>query len=112
MLLHLTTRSAWEASVAAGSHRALSLEAEGFLHMSSPAQVVVSAERHCRGLPDLVLLCIDADLLTAPLRYELAPARGEEFPHLYGPLNLDAVTAVLDFPEGRDGFVLPALPGD
>ena len=99
MLLHLSTRSEWDAALAAGEHRAPSLETEGFIHMSTPAQVVASAERHYRGVPDLVLLCIDATRLTAPLRYELAPARGEEFPHLFGPLNLDAVTAVVDLVE-------------
>jgi uncharacterized protein (DUF952 family) len=42
-------------------------------------------------------LTITAERLTAPLRYETVPERGEMFPHLYGPLNLDAVTAVVDF---------------
>lgn len=110
MLLHLTTRSAWAASRVAGLHRPPSLAEEGFIHLSSPAQVVESAERHYRGTADLVLLCLDPARLTAPLRYEFAPSRGEEFPHLYGPLNVDAVVAVLDFPEGPGGFVVPPLP--
>jgi uncharacterized protein (DUF952 family) len=110
MLLHLTTRGQWAASLDAGEHRPPSLAVEGFLHFSSPAQVVESAERHYRGVPDLLLLCVDPERLTAPLRYEFAPSRGEDFPHVYGPLNLDAVTAVLDLPETAEGFVLPVLP--
>lgn len=110
MLLHITTREAWDLATAAGEYRASTLETEGFMHMSEPNQVVASAERHCRGLPDLVLLCIDPQRLIAELRYELAPARGELFPHLFGPLNLEAVIAVLDLPETTDGFTLPPLP--
>jgi uncharacterized protein (DUF952 family) len=47
--------------------------------------------------------------LRAPLRYEPGdPGSAELFPHLYGPLNADAVAAVLPFAEGPDGFALPA----
>ena len=56
-----------------------------------------------RGQRDLVLLCIAVDRLTAPL-YSEGPEEGEEdFPHIYGPLNLDAVSEVLDFPPQEDG---------
>jgi glutathione S-transferase len=35
-------------------------------------------------------------------------AHSEVFPHLYGPLNLDAVVQILPFPAGSDGtFRLP-----
>lgn len=110
MILHLTTRAAWAAALAAGRHSPPSLATEGFLHFSTEAQVVESAERHCRGMTDLVLLCVDPERLTAPLRWEFAPSRGERFPHLYGPLNIDSVVAVLDLPQRVGGFVLPALP--
>jgi uncharacterized protein (DUF952 family) len=112
MLLHLTTRGLWAAALSAGEHRPPSLADEGFVHLSTPAQVVESARRHYRGVPDLLLLCVDPDRLTAPLRYEFAPSRGEEFPHVYGALNLDAVTAVVEFAETPDGYVLPPLPED
>jgi glutathione S-transferase len=65
------------------------------------------ADARYSGAPDLVLLCVAADRLTAPLRDETSDAGDETFPHLYGPLNLDAVVAVLSFPEGEDGFALP-----
>lgn len=110
MLLHLTSRRLWDAAQRSGRLAPASLASEGFLHLSTPAQVVESAERHCRGMTELVLLCVDPERLAAPLRWEFAASRGEEFPHLYGPLNLDAVVAVLDFPQSLDGFALPLLP--
>ena len=57
---------------------------------------------------DLVLLCVAVDRLQAPLRYERGdPGSDELFPHLYGPLDVDAVERVLPFPEGPNGFELP-----
>jgi uncharacterized protein (DUF952 family) len=44
------------------------------------------------------------------LRHFISADNCEFFPHIYGPLNTDAVTAVLDFTENENGFVLPQLP--
>jgi glutathione S-transferase len=66
------------------------------------------ADARYSGAPDLVLLCVATDRLTAPLRDEVSDAGEETFPHLYGTLNLDAVVAVVPFPEGPSGFTLPA----
>jgi uncharacterized protein (DUF952 family) len=61
------------------------------------------------GARDLVLLCVATERLAAPLRYEPGdPGSDELFPHLYGPLNGDAVLQALPFSEGSDGFALPA----
>src|SRR5207248_1457674 len=57
-----------------------------------------------RGEHNLVLVCVAADRLDAPLRYESSDAGDELFPHLYGPLDLDAVVGVIPFVEGRDGY--------
>ena len=60
------------------------------------------------GARDLALLCVAVDRLGAPLRYEVSDAGSEElFPHLYGPLETDAVVEVLPFVEGPGGFALP-----
>lgn len=115
IILHITTRAAWDAACAAGSYRAPSLEHEGFLHCSTPAQAVGTADRYFRGRSDLVLLCIDESRL-ADVRYEPPatiggpdPRTGERFPHVYGPLALDAVVRVVPFPCNGDGsFALPA----
>jgi uncharacterized protein (DUF952 family) len=108
VILHITTRAAWDAARAAGRYEAPSLATEGFIHLSDPEQVVRVADARYSGVPDLVLLCVAADRLAAPLRYERSDAGEERFPHLYGALNLDAVVGVVPFPEGQDGFALPS----
>ena len=59
------------------------------------------------GRHDLVLLCIEPARVRAEIRYE-ALVTDESFPHIYGPLNLEAVERVLEFPLQADGtFQLP-----
>lgn len=108
LILHITTRSAWERARAAGAYRPASLDNEGFIHFSGRDQLVRVANARFSGATDLVLLCVIAGRLTAPLTYEAGePDSEEEFPHLYGPLNLDAVVEVVPFPEHESGFELP-----
>jgi uncharacterized protein (DUF952 family) len=60
------------------------------------------------GASDLVLLCVSVARLQAPLRYEPGePGSDELFPHLYGPLNADAVMRVVPLVESEGGFALP-----
>ena len=107
LILHITRREAWEAAQPVGVYRPASLDAEDFIHLSTVSQIVGTANRFFRGpADDLVLLLIDPDRLRAEVRYE--PADGQLFPHLYGPLNTDAVTRVLPFAPQADGtFTLP-----
>jgi len=112
-IYHITERESWEAARAAGEYAAESLAGEGFIHASTREQVVETANLFFAGQDGLVLLCIEASKLTAPLKHEAASSgahRGDAglFPHIYGPLNLDAVTRVVDFPCGVDGrFAMP-----
>ena len=71
--------------------------AEGFVHCSEPDQVVRVANARFVGRTDLVLLWISVARLTAPVRYENLEGGTELFPHVYGPINLDAVVAVTPF---------------
>jgi uncharacterized protein (DUF952 family) len=112
-IFHITTRQAWAQAQKAGRYEAPSLRTEGFVHCSTLAQVLGTANVLFRGVRDLVLLVIDEGAVASPIRYE-PPAdqgqadRSERFPHLYGPLPLDAVREVIDFPPRSDGsFVLP-----
>ena len=106
-MLHITTREQWERALAAGSYEADSLAGEGFMHSSAPRQAVGVANRLFRGRHDLVLLVIDPARVQAAIKHEPA-GDGETYPHVYGPLNTDAVVQVLPFPPDSDGgFTLP-----
>lgn len=117
MIYHITSRAAWHAAENRGCYSAPSLTREGFIHCSSRNQILSVANDFYRHVPDLLLLCIDENRLSAKLRWE-APAHPDSgaavsvstnnrFPHIYGILNLDAVTAAIEFSESDDGFVLP-----
>ncbi|MGF9693470.1 DUF952 domain-containing protein [Rhizobium sp. 0TCS1.26] len=76
--------------------------ADGFLHFSTASQLRETAARHFAGQADLLLVAIDAGRLGEALVFE--PSRGGDlFPHLYGPLNLDAVIWENPLPLGADG---------
>lgn len=108
MILHITERAAWETAVAAGVYCAASLAREGFIHCSTRQQVLGPANELYRGRSDLVLLCIAPDAVQAEIVYEDSYGKGEAFPHIYGPLNLDAVIQVVKFSPNPDGtFSLP-----
>jgi uncharacterized protein (DUF952 family) len=108
MILHIVKQSEWERAVASGLYRADSLETEGFIHCSTPEQVLKPANERFFGQEGLALLCIDPAKVAAPIVYEDCYASGQKFPHIYGTLDVAAVTAVLPFPPGEDGlFVLP-----
>jgi uncharacterized protein (DUF952 family) len=108
MLLHMASRTAWEAARAQGVYRAPSLETEGFIHCSTREQILATANRFYHGRRDMVLLELDPRRIDVPIRWEGADPEWGEFPHLYGPLRVDAVSRQWDFAAGPTGdFELP-----
>ena len=92
MIYHITTPSHWKVSLIKGFHEADSLASEGFIHASDSHQVKGVLERFYQNQKDLLLLHIDETKLTSVLKYEMAPSINELFPHIYGSINVDAVT--------------------
>lgn len=113
IIFHIATRQVWAQAAPTGCYRPTSLEQEGFIHCSTATQLLGVANRFYRGQFDLVVLTVAADRVTAPIVYE-APAEdrtsAERFPHLYGPLNTDAVVAVTPFLPAGDGS-FTTVPG-
>ncbi|MET7288247.1 DUF952 domain-containing protein [Streptomyces sp. NPDC005573] len=101
-ILHITERSLWEAARERGvyevSTRGRTLQEVGFIHFSTREQLprvaafLYGDDR--AGQDDLVVLVVDPARLEAPVRYEAMPPHGEEFPHVYGPVPVDAVVDV------------------
>jgi len=113
-ILHLVSNLAWLTSVKEGQYAPESLSAEGFIHCSTASQIVDVANTFYRGQRGLVLLVIDQTRLRAELKWE-PPAEpepthareGELFPHLYGPLNPEAVVKTLPFEPDANGLFSP-----
>jgi uncharacterized protein (DUF952 family) len=96
MIYHVSTAKEWQNAARQGFYEVESLATEGFIHCSKMQQVAGVLERYYQGQTGLLLLHIDESKLAAPLKYELAPSVNEEFPHIYGKLNLDAVVKVVE----------------
>lgn len=91
MIYHVTKKEAWAHALQKGFYEAASLEKEGFIHASAMPQITGVLERYFENEKDLLLLHIDETKLTSVLKYQLADSVDEIFPHIFGPINLDAV---------------------
>jgi uncharacterized protein (DUF952 family)/RimJ/RimL family protein N-acetyltransferase len=101
-IFHITTRAAWQAAQASGTLIPASFASVGFTHCSQREQVLWVANGKFRSQRDLLLLEIDARRVQAEIRWE--PVDHTFFPHIYGPLNIDAVAAARALIPDPDGF--------
>lgn len=102
MIVHICARKTWHAALDAGIYAADTLAVEGFIHFSKPDQALFVANRYYPGQNELVILWVEKERLTSDLRWESSDE--DMFPHVYGPLNLDAILAVTELtadPGGR-----------
>ncbi len=106
-LVHVCSRQDWQQAQTSGHYQASSLTEVGFIHCSKPEQILKVANRYYSAARGLVLLWIDPAKLLSELRWEYSD--GDLFPHLFGPLNLEAVVSVSDFSPEPDG-VFRQLP--
>jgi uncharacterized protein (DUF952 family) len=97
-VFHLTTPDAWsraqEDRVWTVSTRGRTLAEEGYVHCSFAEQVEGVRARFFADLDDLVLLEIETDRLTSPWRTEQLEGVDQAYPHVYGPIDLEAVVGV------------------
>ncbi len=113
-IYHIASAADWAQAQPDGQYamstRGRTLAEEGFIHASTAAQVAQVANAFYRDSPGpLVLLVIDPDLVGPEIRYEHVPGQAEPYPHIYGPLNTDAVLEARPFglgPDGRFSFAL------
>jgi uncharacterized protein (DUF952 family) len=110
MILHFCPRAEWESAVSAGSYAADTLASQGYIHCSTAELVHVPATVLARGRTDLLLLEIDEARLPVPLVWEDGDPPhpdGTQFPHVYGPIPVDAVVSVRPYPPNPDGTFRP-----
>lgn len=91
LIFKIVHASEWRRAEVAGEYGGSNKDrADGFLHFSAAEQVPATLAKYYAGMDELVLVCVDAEVLGAALKFE--PSRdGVLFPHLYGSLVLSAV---------------------
>jgi uncharacterized protein (DUF952 family) len=96
--------SAWREAERQGVYRGSADDArDGFIHLSTAAQVAETARKHFFGQRALFLVEVDGDALGRALRWERS-RNDELFPHLYGELDLGAVVSVINLHVRSDGY--------
>jgi uncharacterized protein (DUF952 family) len=80
------------------------LQTEGFIHCSTADQLIEVANQRFKGQSGLVVLIIETDLVKPEVRYENLEGGSKLFPHIYGPLNRDAIRKIVELIPGQDGF--------
>ncbi len=112
MIYHVAARADWEQARRDGQYTmsttGRTLAEEGYIHAAQAWQLTGVLDRYYRGSAgELVVLVIDPERVRPPVRYEHAPGAppgaGAPFPHIYGPLNTDAVVAARPLLAGPDG---------
>jgi uncharacterized protein (DUF952 family) len=108
LIYHIAAAKDWAQAREVGEYttstKGVTLAQQGYIHAGTAEQVAGVAAFYVNE-PDLVLLVINEDKVTAPIRYDPVPDRDLPYPHIYGPLNVDAVEAVLPFdPADPDRF--------
>jgi uncharacterized protein (DUF952 family) len=106
-IYHIAAAADWEQAQRDGQYtmstRGLTLAEQGYIHASTAGQVALVANAFYQGVPDLVLLVIDPERVGPEIRYEPVPGQAQPYPHIYGPLNTDAVVEARPFPPNPTG---------
>ena len=83
---------------------------DGYIHLSTEAQLQETLDKHFTGQDGLWLAAVDLEALGDAVKWE--PSRGGQlFPHIYGPLPLDAVTAYSELHYEPDGSLRLPVTG-
>ena len=108
-IVHLMTPHAW-AATSDGALRPPSLAQEGFVHCSAPAQVAAVANARFHDEDTLVMIVLDPRELRSDVVWEDSYDAGQRFPHVYGPIDRQAIARIVEYRGGADGsFQTPVL---
>jgi glutathione S-transferase len=95
LIYHIAYPADWHRAQREGGYRVSTrgrtLDEQGFIHASTASQVATVANAVYGEDDDLVVLVIDEERVGAAVVYEAVPGSDELYPHIYGPLNVDAV---------------------
>ena len=96
-IIHITSKAEWEAAKTRGFYAAPALKEEGFIHCCNENQVEDILSKYYSDRKEIIGLKVETEKLTSQYIFEWSPSLEQTFPHVYGPINLDAVESVIDY---------------
>ncbi|MXY44689.1 MAG: DUF952 domain-containing protein [Dehalococcoidia bacterium] len=102
MIYHIAIKAEWESQSGEATYAPSRYQEDGFIHCSEQHQLQPVAESNFQGRVDLVLLELMPTRLEPETRYEQGGK--EKFPHIYGPINKDAVNRTKEIQCNDDGY--------
>lgn len=91
LIFHITTKEDFSSFKKSGNYEPESLDEEGFIHCSSGHQVENTANEKFAEHDKILLLVIDVTALNSKIKYEKDPGSEKKYPHIYGPLDTNAI---------------------
>ena len=83
---------------------------DGYIHLSTAAQLTETVDKHFAGQDGLWVAEVDLEALGGAVKWEESRG-GALFPHIYGPLPLEAVVAYSPLERDDDGTVKLPVTG-
>ena len=108
-IYHLAPAARWRDWPAGTPYQPAEYDADGFVHCTSGDEMMLKvANTVYRSTPgDFVLLVIDPQQLSAPLKWERSTdALAAMFPHIYGPIDRAAIVEARPVNRATDGTFL------
>ena len=93
MIYHIATQAEWQQAKQSGSYAPAAYATEGFIHACKGEQIESVLIRHFYNATNLIILHIEERKLITPHTFVYVPAVQDEFPHIFGAINIDAVVA-------------------
>ena len=108
LIFKIVDSDEWQAAQDIGAYRGSAADkTDGFIHLSTSAQLAGTLTKHFAKADNLMLVAIDTDGLSSALKWETSDS-GDSYPHLYGDLELSAVKWSCRIPRKSEGvFALP-----
>ncbi len=107
IIYHIAYSADWEKAESEGTYttstKGRTLAEQGYIHAGDAPRVAPVANLFYAEDDGLVVLVIDTDRLASPVKYDPAPGWEEPLPHIYGPINPDAVIELRPLDRGEDG---------
>jgi uncharacterized protein (DUF952 family) len=106
---HLVPVTVWEVADPAEPYEAEGFAREGFIHCTDGVVALgATFDRHYLADPrPFLALTVDLDALDVPWRFDVP---GSPYPHIYGPVQRGAITAVHRVDRGPDGRFVGLTP--